>query len=406
MTFSSRQQRFKSLHQSRCSIPFAPGLASANVSGRDTIRVVTEDRSLALARSFRLSHEGFRGFVIVATLVVTLGAAGCKKTHGADVVASVNGHAIPRADLDRYYDAQQKNKQDPQPSTPEQADSDKMDILRGLIDQEIIEQRAAKMNLTATNDEVDAKLTEMKAPYTEDVFNDRLRQSGQTLDNVRRDLRRSITLDKLLNKEINSKINVTDSQVSSYFQAHKSEFNLIENRYHLAQIVVTSLPSQGASNLQGSKATSDVEAKKKIQTLKNRIDAGENFGALAADFSENPQTSSNGGDMGFPSESQLRGDAQTFAAVSKLKAGETTDILPMFAGQGSKQVVGYAILKLISRESAGQRDLGNPVVQQSIRDQLRNTRSQLLTSAYREMIRDQAKVENYLAEEIFTKGAK
>lgn len=110
--------------------------------------------------------------------------------------------------------------------------------------------------------------------------------------------------------------------------------------------------------------------------------------------------------MGFPSESQLRGDPLTFAAVSKLKAGETTDILPMFAGPGSKQVIGYAILKLISRESAGQRDLTSPVVQQSIREQLRNSRSQLLKSAYLEMVRDQAKVENYLAEEIFTKGAK
>ena len=335
--------------------------------------------------------------------------SGCKKQHGADVVASVNGHAIPRADLDHYYDAQQKNKQDPTPETPEQADSDRLTILRGLIDQEIIEQRAAKMGLTATNDEVDGKLNEMKAPFTEDQFQQRLKASGQTLEEVRRDLRRSITLDKLLNKEINSKINVTDGEVSSYFNTHKADFNLIENRYHLAQIVVTSLPTDPTAqggNLQGSKATTDADAKKKIQSLKNQIDTGADFSALAANYSENPQTASNGGDMGFPSESQLRQDPATFAAIGKLKAGETTDILPMYAGAGSKQVIGYAILKLLSREGAGQRDLTNPVVQQNIRDQLRNSRSQLLKSAYLEMVRDQAKVENYLAEEIFTKGAK
>lgn len=352
-----------------------------------------------------LTHRIAACAVFAGVLLVS----GCKKQHGADVVASVNGHAIPKADLDHYYDAQQKNKQDPAPETPEQADSDRLTILRGLIDQEIIEQRAAKMGLTATNDEVDGKLNEMKAPFTEDQFQQRLKASGQTLEEVRRDLRRSITLDKLLNKEINSKINVTDGEVSSYFNTHKADFNLIENRYHLAQIVVTSLPAdpnaQGG-NLQGSKATTDADAKKKIQSLKNQIDTGADFSALAANYSENPQTAANGGDMGFPSESQLRGDPQTFAAVSKLKAGETTDILPMYAGGGSKQVIGYAILKLIARESAGQRDLTNPVVQQSIRDQLRNSRSQLLKSAYLEMVRDQAKVENYLAEEIFTKGAK
>lgn len=339
-------------------------------------------------------------------LTGTLLLSGCKKAHSADVIASVNGHAIPRADLDRFYQTQQKSKQDPQPETPEQADSDRLAILRDLIDQEIIDQRAAKMNLTATSDEVDAKLTEMKAPYTEEVFQQRLHESNHTIEDVRRDLRRSITLDKLLNKEINSKINVTDAEVASYFNTHKADFNLVENRYHLAQIVVTGLPEQGVSNLQNSKATNDADAKKKIQTLKNRIDTGEDFGAIAANFSEAPQTASSGGDMGFPPESQLRQDPIAFAAISKLKAGETTDIIPMFAGGGSKQVVGYYILKLISRESAGQRDLTNPVVQQSIRDQLRNTRSQLLKSAYLEMVRDQAKVENYLAEEIFTKGAK
>ncbi len=352
------------------------------------------------------SWRGFAALCAVACVLLT----GCHTQHGADVVASVNGHAIPRADLDHYYDAQQKNKQDPAPETPEQADSDRLTILRGLIDQEIIEQRAAKMGLTATNDEVDGKLNEMKAPFTEDQFQQRLKASGQTLEEVRRDLRRSVTLDKLLNKEINSKINVTDGEVTSYFNAHKVEFNLVENRYHLAQIVVTSLPDQGAqggpTNLQGSKAATDADAKKKIQSLKNQIDTGADFGALAANYSENSQTASNGGDMGFPSESQLRQDPAMFAAVSKLKAGETTDILPMYVAPGSKQVVGYYILKMLSRESAGQRDLTSPVVQQNIRDQLRNSRSQLLKSAYLEMVRDQAKVENYLAEEIFTKGAK
>lgn len=361
----------------------------------------------------RKPHSGralpFRAAALILSCTV-LAFAGCHPTHGADVVASVNGHAIPRADLDRLFQAQQKIKQDPTPESPEQADSERMEMTRGLIDEEIVEQRAAKMNLTATNDEVDAKLTELKSHYTDQDFNEYLKQSNQQMDDLRRNIRRSITSNKLFNKEIESKINVTDAEVTSYFNAHKSEYNLIENRYHLAQILVTSVPldqtaaSQGQANLQGSKATNDADAKKKIQSLKNRIDAGEDFGTLAANFSENPQTATNGGDMGFPSESQLRGDPQTFAAISKLKAGETTDILPVYGP--SRQVIGYAILKLLARESAGQRDLTNPAVQQNIRDQLRNSRSQLLKTAYLEMIRDQAKVENYFAESIFNKGAK
>ncbi len=352
----------------------------------------------------RTSQPVFRTLLCAGALAA-LSLTGCKTEHGAGVVASVNGHAIQRTELDKAFEDQQRNKQDQQPETEEQAKSDKLVILRTLIDSEIIEERAAKMNLTATNEEVDAKLTEMKAHYTEEQFAQVLKESGRSLDEVRRDLRRQITLDKLLNKEINSKINVTDAEVAQFYNAHKADFNLIEDKVHLAQIVVTNQPApQAQGNLQGSKATNDADARKKIATLKAQLDSGADFAATAANFSEDPQTASNGGDMGFVPESQLRQDPPIYEAVSKLKAGENTQILPIIP-PGAKAPIGYSIIRLISKEAAGQRDLNNPAVQQSIRDQLRNTREQLLKNAYLEMLRDQAKVENYYAEDIFKAGS-
>lgn len=347
-----------------------------------------------------------RHVACAAVLLCLVAVSGCKEPHGADVVASVNGKAINRGELDRAFADQQRNKQDPQPETEEQSKSDRLSILRSLIDGEIVQQRAAKMNLTATNEEVDAKLTEMKSRYTEEQFAEVLKESGRSLDEVRRDLRKQITLDKLLNKEINSKINVTDAEVSRFFNAHKAEFNLIEDKLHVAQIVVTSQPIQqaGTANLQGSKAATDTDARKKIATLKAQLDSGADFAATAANYSEDPQTAPNGGDMGFVAASQLRQDPLVFEAISRLKAGENTPILPIVP-PGSKQPIGYVIYRLIAREAAGQRDLSNPAVQQSIRDQLRSTREQLLKGAYLEIVRDQAKVENYYAEEIFKAGS-
>jgi peptidyl-prolyl cis-trans isomerase SurA len=167
---------------------------------------------------------------------------------------------------------------------------------------------------------------------------------------------------------------------------------------------VTDSPSAQPVNLQGSKATSDAEAKKKIQALKNRLDSGEDFGEIAANFSEQPETTSNGGDMGFHKESEVRTNPIIFAAISKLKPGQITDIIPMIDPQ-TKKPMGYAIYKLISRDPAGQRDLSDPRVQQAIRQQLHDGRSQLLKSAYLEMVHDQAKVENFLAEQIFKNAA-
>jgi peptidyl-prolyl cis-trans isomerase SurA len=329
---------------------------------------------------------------------------GCNQTHGADVVATVNGHAIMRSDLDKRYEAQLGDAQQQQQPTQEQADSMRLQALHDLIETDILEQRAAKMNLTATNEEVDAKITEMKAPFTEDQFAQKLKESSRTLDDVKHAVRQALTIDKLLNKEINSKITVTDADVTNYFNQHKSEFNLIEAQYHIAQIMVTSVPSAQPGNLQGSKATNDTEAKKKIQALKNRLDSGEDFGALAMNFSERPETAPNGGDMGFVAESQMHADPAVYTAITKLKAGQITDILPLLDAQ-TKKPVGYAIYKLISREPAGQRDLSDPRVQQAIRQQLHDGRSQLLKNAYFEILRDQAKVENFYAEQVFKNEA-
>ena len=340
---------------------------------------------------------------LLGTAVFAL--AGCHKGPMPGDLAMVNGKGITQADVDKIYKAQLENNPQQQPSA-EQSQSLRLNILHELIVEEISEQRAAKLGLTATDAEVDAKLQEMKAPYTEEQFNARLKASNHTLDDVRHDLRRSLTIDKLLNREINSKITVTDADVSAYYAAHKADFDLLENTYHLAQILVTSSPGASAGNLQNSKATSDADARKKIQTLKNRLDAGEDFGTIAMNFSENPQSASNGGDMGNLPESQLKANPTLFASLSKLHAGQDTEIIAFPDPNDPKRAGAYAIFRLLEKAQAGQRDLNDPRVQQAIRQQIHDSRSQLLKSAYFEMLRDQAKVENLLAEQIFKEAVK
>jgi peptidyl-prolyl cis-trans isomerase SurA len=342
-------------------------------------------------------------------LALLLVLAGCSHAPSGDTVAKVNGKPIYAKDVETLYgNSLGENKQHP---SREQEDIVRLNIVRQLVDEEILAQRAVKLNLAATDEEVDAQVNEMKAPFTQEEFNKRLADKHLTMDDLRRDIRRAKTTEKLFNKEINSKINITDSDISATYNAHKSEYNLAEPEYHLAQIVVTSAPAAqggqdgGVGNLQNSKATSDAEARKKIEMLHNRLESGEDFGTLAANFSERPDNASSGGDMGFFQESQLKSDMSVYDAVAKLKPGQITDVLPLL-DPTTRKPIGYAIYRLMDREAAGQRDLNDPRVQQSIRQQLRETRSQLLKNAYLEVLRDQARVENYFAENIFKNGAK
>lgn len=328
---------------------------------------------------------------------------GCRRPPGPDVMATVNSKDILRSDLEKYYTASLA--ENPQQPSAEQAQIVRLNILKEMIDDEILQQRAAKLNLAASDEDVNAKYTEMKAPYTQEDFDKLLKQRNLSEADLKRDMRRSLTKTKLLNKEIESKINITDAEIAGYYAAHKAEFNLIEQRYGLARIMVTDAPGAQTSNLQNNKASGDADAKKKIQALRQRLDSGEEFGAVAMQFSEDSNTASNGGDMGFVFDSQLRPDPEVYNAIAKLKPGQITETLPVYDSAGpSRHTVGYAIYKLISREPAGQRELNDPRVQQAIHQLLHEGHAQLLKNAYDEMLHDEAKVHNYLADQILKEG--
>jgi peptidyl-prolyl cis-trans isomerase SurA len=318
-------------------------------------------------------------------------------------VATVNNKEILGTDLEKYYKAAVGD--NPQQPSPEQAGILRLKILENLIQDEIVQQQAAKFNLTASDEDVNAKLTEMKAPWTQEEFDHQLQQHNQTLDDLKRDIRRQLTTTKLLNKEIESKINITDAEISAYYSAHKAEFNYIEPQYHLAQILVTVASSQQPGNLQNNKATSDADARKKIEALHNKLDNGEDFGNVAMNFSEDKDTGSNGGDMGMLADSALHSQPAAYDAITKLKPGQFTDVVPLVDPQ-SHRTMGYALYKLVAKEVAGQRELNDPSVQQRIRSSLREVRAQLLKGAYYEAMRDDAKVHNYLADRIIKDGAK
>ena len=324
-------------------------------------------------------------------------------------MATVNGKDIQRSELDKEYKNYTATQGDsPQGPSTEQANIVRLNLLRQMIDEEILQQRAAKLNLAASDEDVNAKLLEFKGLLTQEEFDKQLKQRNMTLDDLKLQIRRNLTTNKLINKEIESKINITDADISNYYAAHKAEFNVIEPQYHLARIVVTTTPAQQSGNLQNSKASNEVDARKKIETVHNRLETGEDFGGLAMNFSEDPNFASNGGDMGFMPESALQqSDPATYSAISGLRLGQITEVLPIYGGSGpAKRPVGFAIYKLLAREPAGQRELNNPSVQQNIRQMLRDSHAQLLKSAYFEMLRDDSKVRNYLAEQILKEGAR
>jgi peptidyl-prolyl cis-trans isomerase SurA len=340
----------------------------------------------------------FVRFAAAMSAAVLLAAlAACNSQTGGDVMATVDGRKIFRTDVDKYYDNNVASAQ--QAPTGEQATALRLNILHQMIDDEILMRRAEKLGLLATDEEVDRKYNEIKSPFSQEEFDKRLKDRKITLADFKRDIRRSITVDKVMNKEVSSKINITDQDITDYYNAHKGEFNLIEPTYHLAQIMVTPAPNPQAQN-QNDKAQNEAEARKKVQMIANRLDSGDDFATLAMKYSEDPETSGNGGDLGTVRESGLKEtDPATRDAVMKLKPGQYSPVISVI-NPANRQAVGFRIVKLVSKEPAGQRELSDPRVQQAIRSQLHDRREQLLKAAYYEVLRDSAKVENYYAKKV------
>lgn len=358
--------------------------------------------------SFFPAHARWTGLILLSGSLLVF-AAGCHRAPAPDVVATVNGKDILRSELDRTYQIWKMSQgESPQQPSPEQADIAKLSLLRHMIDEEILQQRATKLNVAASDEDVNAALTEKKLPYTQEEFDAQLKQHNETLVEYKTDLRRSLTESKLLNKEIDSKINITDAEITNFYAAHKVDFDFIEPKYSIARIAVSMAPASQPTNVQSNKASSDVEARSKIQSLHKQLESGEDFSVVAMKYSEDKDTASNGGEMGVVTDSQLRQFAspEVYDAITRLKPGQFTDVLPINGGnQNSRKPIGYAIYKLISKEAAGQRTLNDVNVQQAIRQSLRDGQTQLLKSAYYEKIRDEAKVHNYLADQIL-EGAK
>ena len=324
-------------------------------------------------------------------LLAGLAATSCKKAVPANVVATVNGRPITTADLDKQFKRQFPNQ--PEGSSADQVQFQKLELVRVMVDEEIMLQRAEKLGLIATEAEVESKFNEIRAPYTQEEFQKQLNARQMSADELKAQLRRDLSVEKLLNKEIISQINISDKDVSDFYNSNKAAFNYPENNYHVAQIVVTPAPDTNVRNLKRDKAQNEAEARRKIQMLEARLKQGDDFAALAQNFSEDPNSAPNGGDMGYVPESALENaDPETRKAILTLLPGQVSTTI--------KSPVGYRLLKVISREPAGQRDLNDPRVQQNIRETLRNRKEQLLRNAYVDACRNEAEVVNYLAMEI------
>jgi len=311
------------------------------------------------------------------------------------VWAEVDGQPLYRDQVETYYRSRMAGGVDP--ASADQVLSFKLSVLNELIDKQILLAHASHAGISVSEAEVDTKVAELRSPYSEEEFEKKLRDQGLELGDLRQEVRQNLIVNRLINKEITSRIVVRDSEIREYFERNKANFNVPEAQYHLAQIEVTPQADPQVRNLKNDDAKNPLAAERKIQALYARLRAGEDFATVAQEYSEDPKTAAGGGDMGFIPASALDTNPKLKQAVMSLKKGQISEIIRASSG--------YHILKLLDREDPGQHTLSDPRIQSTIRQTLVNEKEQLLKAAYLESLRNRVKIVNYLADRIVGTGS-
>jgi peptidyl-prolyl cis-trans isomerase SurA len=105
----------------------------------------------------------------------------------------------------------------------------KMSVLDELVTQDILLARAKTLAITPTDAEVDKALTDRKQGMPDAQFQLQLSTRGLTIDDAKRGVRRDLTLQKLFDKEVSSKIGVSDPDIAAFYAKNRAQFDVKES---------------------------------------------------------------------------------------------------------------------------------------------------------------------------------
>jgi len=337
-----------------------------------------------------LSRTIVTGVLLGSLALASACGGGTAAPASPDVWAVVNGKELRRDHVERLYRTM-LNAEAGIP-TDEEALGAKLSILEDMINDEILMARATGLQVAPTEDEVTAAVAEQRGQLAEADFAKQLADRRITPEEFRAEVRRELTVRKVVEKAITEKVTVSDEEVTAFYEKNRAQFNVTERQFHLAQIVVNALPNPQVVNRRNDDAATAEQAQRKVTMLTERLRTGDSFADLAADFSEDPQSAAQGGDIGFVPQSRIdQAPPQLRQAVLAMKPGQVSTVTA-----GSQ----ITILALVAVQEPGQRELSNPEVKDAIQKGLKDRRLQLFQNAFMSHARNEATVVNYLAKQI------
>lgn len=295
-------------------------------------------------------------------LVFLLALAGCaqqqKQTVDENVVATVNGDVIGKADFERELSRESQAMEGSAPRSPEQIQPFKQALLETMIERAVLLQAAKEAQLQVSPDEVDRRVLALTSEYPAGTFDTALAQSQTSRTELARRTHDELVIEKLLADQVFTRVAVIEEQIRRAYDENPDAW-MEPEQVHAQQLVVKGLD----------------EAKRLQQLLWQ----GKKFSDLARKYSLSPDGKV-GGDLGFFKRGEMPPAFDD--AIFRLSVGGTSDVV--------STDYGFHLFRLIEKKPARKRELAE--VRAGIEQKLLSTLRAERQVSYVKGLRDKAQV--------------
>lgn len=313
-----------------------------------------------------------------------------------DPVAIVDGTKISKDELEKAFkEALNASRVNPASLSAEQKTMAYRQILDGLIMEKLVDKKSA--NVQVSDADVNAEIEKIKKQFpSPDVFNAKLKESGQTMDQFTANLKKSKRQTDWIKSQIKGKDEVTDAEAEKYYKDNIKQFenpDMVKASHILFMVPpappeVITKDKEAMAKTAKAKAENEKIAKAKEEAAKAaiaRANKGEDFSKLASELSEEPGAKQRGGDLGFFSKEQM---VPEFAVAAFSQQVGTITQAPI------KTKYGYHVIKVTDKKAAGTIPFAE--AKQNIVAYLQNQKRRAAFKTFMQQLRQTAKIENTL----------
>jgi peptidyl-prolyl cis-trans isomerase C len=313
---------------------------------------------------------------VFALILVFLPAMAEEKKSSKEKLAVVNGVVITQDQFSKELNVhlERVSRQGRQISD-DQLGSLKKEILEGLIEREVLYQETQKEGIKVSDQKVDDQLAAIKKRFPDEKeYKIALEKMNLTENEIKEQIARGLAIRELIDQRIAAKIVVTDEESKAYYDGNPQIFNQPE------QVKASHILIKADANADEAKKA---EARKKIETVQQKVKDGGDFAALAKEYSEGP-SNTRGGDLGYFRRGQMVKPFED--AAFTMQPNEVSEVV--------ETRFGYHLIKVYDKKP--EQVLAYADVKEKLNQRLKQQKVEKEATQYVDQLKKDAKIEKFL----------